>query len=102
MKILKHGDLQLRKFTCHKCGCEFVADMKEYTVKEGGYLKIPDVYSIDCPECGGHVGTSNAPLYSEETCDGLIDSMSVQDMRKYCKLMHEKLCDLRSEYDIYV
>ena len=44
MKILKHGDLKPRKFTCHECDCEFVANIKEY--------KIIDrwIYTY-CPEC---------------------------------------------------
>ena len=68
MKILKHGDLQPRKFTCTKCGCEFVADMTEY----GKCSDIHPVYGpytayhIYCPECRHEINAENAPLYKED------------------------------------
>ena len=48
MKILKHGDLKPRRFTCKNCGCEFVADMSEYEV---AYCDHEKCYCVDCPEC---------------------------------------------------
>ena len=44
MKILKHGNLRPRKFTCRYCGCEFVANIKEYTMFDNW------IY-MNCPEC---------------------------------------------------
>ncbi len=44
MKILKHGNLKPRKFTCGYCGCEFVANAKEYDVFES-------LISMRCPDC---------------------------------------------------
>lgn len=43
MKILNHGNLKPRKFTCRYCGCEFVANAKEYNVFESWiYMYCPD------------------------------------------------------------
>lgn len=38
MKILKPGKVELRRFTCHKCGCEFVAAAGE---RCGAHAKCP-------------------------------------------------------------
>lgn len=46
MKILKHGDLKPRHFTCDRCGCEFVADLSEY------WACSADTILVSCPECG--------------------------------------------------
>lgn len=46
MKILKHGDLKPRKFICKDCGCEFVANISEYSLYHGTAW-----YYSDCPEC---------------------------------------------------
>ena len=69
MKILKHGDLKPRKFTCTKCGCEFVADITEYnkttyTFSHGGW----DEFEIDCPICKHkNIKKDNdAPPYKED------------------------------------
>lgn len=61
MKILKHGELKERKFTCKKCGCEFIADMSEYC------FGITDDYMVDCPDCNqlGCYYKSEAPLCIE-------------------------------------
>ena len=47
-KILKHGDLDIRKFKCPKCNCEFLADSKEYDRPsiDAGLTII-----VFCPEC---------------------------------------------------
>ena len=57
MKILKHGELKPRHFTCSRCSCEFVADMSEYEIFCDGFL-------VNCPECHATI-TENAPLYKE-------------------------------------
>lgn len=53
MEILKHGNLKRRKFVCDACGCEFVADIKEY------YVYICDgviiLWYAYCPECDAKV-----------------------------------------------
>lgn len=70
-KILKHGDLQPRKFTCTKCGCEFVADMTEYGKANynhpirGAYIN----YYITCPDCRNDMTVENAPPYKEDEHD---------------------------------
>lgn len=53
MKILKHGNLKPRKFVCDQCGCEFVANAKEYSqyTHDGVTLWT---YS-DCPECDARI-----------------------------------------------
>ena len=56
MKILKHGNLKPRKFICHHCDCEFVADTTEYCAYECN--GNPMWYFIDCPECGNKTETS--------------------------------------------
>ena len=48
MRILKHGENKLRKFICKHCGCEFVADMREYWRRD--YCGVV-YYECDCPEC---------------------------------------------------
>lgn len=63
MKILKNGDLQPRKFKCPKCGCEFIANMMEYTLTH-----VEVNYCICCPECMHYIIASadEAPLYNED------------------------------------
>ena len=99
MKILKHGDLQPRKFTCTSCGCEFVADKSEY-----GYEAYTHNYSVYCPDCRSLIWAQSnaAPLHKEETCDDPIDSMSDDEVRIYCKMIHKKLLELCNEKNIYV
>lgn len=63
MKILKHGDLKLRQFTCKHCCCEFIANMKEYGVSFNG-----SNFTVYCPECGRYF-EQKAPLYKEELDD---------------------------------
>jgi hypothetical protein len=56
MMILKHGNLKPRKFVCDQCGCEFVANAKEY----GQYKyegKVLWTYA-DCPECDARISYS--------------------------------------------
>lgn len=62
MKILKHGNLNPRKFVCHICGCEFVADGNEYdTVSQFNQI----VYHIvQCPYC--RCDTTDSELWEEE------------------------------------
>lgn len=48
MEILKSGNLKPRKFTCINCGCEFVANIKEYwRIDTFGVVD----YECSCPEC---------------------------------------------------
>lgn len=49
MKILKHGNLSLRKFICKNCGCEFVADNTEYWQAECNGKVL--WWIAECPEC---------------------------------------------------
>lgn len=49
MKILKHGNLKPRKFICKDCGCEFVANISEYSSYPNSATGFW-LYS-DCPEC---------------------------------------------------
>ena len=71
MKILKHGDMQPRKFTCTQCKCIFIADKSEYEKRVNcDSLSIIE-YCIDCPDCGYSllVDFYDAPLYTEEQED---------------------------------
>lgn len=62
MKILKHGNLRQRKFTCWHCDCEFIADTTEYRTTMSNGVEL--WFSSYCPEC--NVETTNSePL--EET-----------------------------------
>ena len=45
MRILKHGDLKDKCFTCDACGCEFIANMNEYSFD--GY----NTFEVVCPDC---------------------------------------------------
>lgn len=56
MKVIKHGSLKERKFTCPVCGCVFVANANEYygNAISGKVLW----YNADCPECNGTTTTS--------------------------------------------
>jgi len=49
MKILKHGNMKPRKFTCLNCGCEFVADTTEYNMTTAQGIVL--WYRTECPEC---------------------------------------------------
>lgn len=49
MKIIKHGNMKPRSFTCDRCGCEFVAEVNEYrTVSACGSVLC---HEARCPEC---------------------------------------------------
>ena len=48
MKIIKHGDLKPRKFICRYCGCEFVANAREYNTSEHWIFMY-------CPDCDTQV-----------------------------------------------
>lgn len=61
MKILKHGNMMRRRFTCKYCGCEFVADRSEYNIAVSG-----DNFFVTCPDCNGKFDM-HAPLYKEES-----------------------------------
>ena len=56
MKILKHGDLKPRKFICKDCGCEFVADAREYG--SYGSNRVIICWYADCPECDARTTVS--------------------------------------------
>jgi hypothetical protein len=63
MKILKHGKLKERKFTCKICGCEFIADISEYR------FSLADDFMVCCPDCKKEACyyESEAPLCIEAT-----------------------------------
>lgn len=48
-KIIKHGNLKPRKFTCKNCDCEFVADVMDYCAYECN--GTPMWWFTDCPDC---------------------------------------------------
>ena len=62
MKILKHGNFESRKFICMACGCEFVADAREYSTST--YVDIVLWRRCDCPECGSW--TENSEPWEEK------------------------------------
>lgn len=39
MKILKPGKVEMRKYTCPRCGCEFAATCTE--IEAGNYVRCP-------------------------------------------------------------
>lgn len=60
MKIIKEGVLRPRHFTCHICGCEFIADPDEYTVTAVCVNAIDTIrfFDAECPMCRMMVGNS--------------------------------------------
>ena len=51
MKILKNGNnLYPRKFTCHRCKCEFEVTRDEYKLTYDAWED--EVIVCNCPECG--------------------------------------------------
>lgn len=60
MQIIKHGNLAPRYFTCRSCGCEFIADKREYNIAASG-----DNFFVRCPDCNMRFD-QHAPLYKEE------------------------------------
>lgn len=62
MKILKHGNVEQRKFVCKKCGCEFVAGTSDITWHQCEYNKD----AVECP-CGRLVAWDNGEPYEEPT-----------------------------------
>lgn len=57
MRIIKHGNMKPRIFTCGTCGCEFVAEVNEYrTVSLYGNTLYHEAH---CPECDCSTCTSN-------------------------------------------
>lgn len=67
MKILKHGDMMLRKFTCKFCGCVFVADRSEYQIAAS-----LDNFYVRCPDCGS-MFCGHASLYKDDDQSVIID-----------------------------
>ena len=59
MKILKHGYMMPRRFTCRFCGCIFVADRREYGTSVDGCN-----FYVNCPDCNAKLDMC-APLYKE-------------------------------------
>lgn len=61
MEILKHGNTKKpARFTCQECGCMWIADNEEYTVR----LLVGGRYPcMACPDCGidikGHYDHEN-------------------------------------------
>lgn len=49
MKILKHGKMKDRIFTCPVCECQFQAEIGEYDCYEDFGLIV---FQVVCPECG--------------------------------------------------
>ena len=65
MKIEKHGNLPPRvRFKCEFCGCEFVAEVGEYSVNI--YPLICSKAFCDCPECGKCVIKENDDQITEQ------------------------------------
>lgn len=63
MKIIKHGNMKPRIFTCIVCGCEFIAEVNEYRTTK---IYIDDPwYSSYCPECNSETIDSK-PLEEEK------------------------------------
>lgn len=59
MKIIKHGNEKVlervnQRFTCSRCGCEFIANWDEYEEVYIVKLGATCVRKHDCPECGCH------------------------------------------------
>lgn len=94
MKILKHGDLKPRKFTCSKCHCEFVADMTEYYSREYDYpLGDRGIhYHVTCPDCKREVikDSKQAPLYEYSYNAGLTPSTYVESVERYLEFIEEQ------------
>ena len=98
MKILKHGDLKPRKFTCKTCDCEFVANRDEYgsySINRPDTLENIEVCRVYCPDCGMFI-EQDAPLYKEpinervaEACDTLMDIH--RKKKEWYKIMHDIL-----------
>ena len=103
MKILKHGDMKPRKFTCTNCYCEFVADQSEYGTYRYSQGTSPIRYLVACPDCNYDLDVAHydAPLYEDETIDNVIDSMSDEEVHIYCKMLYKKLTELQGEHDFY-
>lgn len=59
MRVIKHGDMKPRKFTCLNCGCEFIANTTEYcAIQVDGKIMF---WTCECPECS--VITSKSELW---------------------------------------
>ena len=56
MKILKHGNLKLRKFICWRCNCEFIAEVSEYNTQM--VCGEPIWHTAFCPECAAETNQS--------------------------------------------
>lgn len=93
MKILKHGDLKLRKFTCDDCGCEFVADKTEYEIYEFQAPKnLITTYMVICPDCSLPISVhgDEAPLYEGSYYAGLTPSTYVENVKRYLEFIEEQ------------
>lgn len=85
MKILKHGDMMKRRFTCKFCGCVFVADRSEYSTAASG-----NNFFVRCPECGVNFDM-HAPLYKEESDPFVIIDRT--ESTEYDDWTHSMYCD---------
>lgn len=82
MKILKHGNMAQRIFTCKYCCCQFVADRSEYTAAASG-----DNFFVTCPECKSRFDM-HAPLYKEES-----DPYQITEPIEYNNWTHSMYCE---------
>ena len=98
MKILKHGEMYPRKFTCTRCHCEFVADQSEYGTHRNEHPYGGTLYYVTCPDCyhDMRVRHYDAPLYEEPVdehvdkgCDSLMDFYKKK--KEWYKIMHDIL-----------
>ena len=57
MRIIKHGTLPERNFTCETCGCEFVANCKEYDRDDfpNYHALYKTRFRVICPDCGSEI-----------------------------------------------
>lgn len=83
MKILEHGKVERRQFTCPKCGCVFLAYPRDFMIWDDNE---DDVYfeCVTCPEegCTVELRWHNGKPYEEPE--------KLTDREKLSKLMHEQ------------
>ncbi len=74
MKILKKPKLVPTEFTCCACGCVYIAEYGEYTIKSDGFMRIYNgtVKECKCPMCENTNHVTDE--FEEDTSDGTTTS----------------------------
>lgn len=106
MKILKPGNVEMRRFVCPRCGCVFVADKNETTrcVRRNTTTGRTPVYAYfaKCP-CREEISWDNGEPYEEPAQDKPPERktpvMDVEIIKAAAFILYFKDCFFKNDDD---